>query len=387
VTDRHAIPPPDVLPDTVAGRLRPGTLLRWGFFAGVGLLAAAASGWLLYTVRDILLRVVVGLFLAVSLDPAVRWMVGKGLRRGAAVAIIFAVFAAILTAFLMSVIPPLVNQFGQLVHHTPDYLATLQRRSAQFRDLNTRYNLSARLEGLVGQVPGRLAGGVLGITGQVFGALISFLTVVVFAVYFLLDLPRLRRGVVRLFTVDRRERYGRIVDIVVDKVGDYMIGRLLIGFVGGLAAFVALEVLHVPYPLPLAIFIGLLDLIPLLGHPLGSIAAVLVSLFSRGLWPTTVLLLVFFLVYQQLENYLIGPRILTHSVDISAAAVLFAALIGAAILGVIGALIAIPIAAAVKVVLVQQIDQHEREAAGDSRPHLARRRRRPEPAPPGGRQR
>jgi predicted PurR-regulated permease PerM len=377
--DHVIAPPAGVPPDAVGSRIRPGALFRWGFFAGLGVLAAAGFGWAVFSVRDTLLRVVVALFLAVSLDPAVRYMVARGLRRGLAVAIIFSLFAAVLAAFLMSVIPPLAGQFGQLVHNMPDYLATLQQKSAQFRDLDVRFNLSARLEGLVNQVPARLAGGVLGLTGQVFGALVSFLTVVVFAVYFLLDLPRLRKGVVRLFPVDRRERYGTVVDLVVDKVGDYMIGRLLIGFVGGLAALVILEVLHVPYPLPLAIFIGLLDLIPLVGHPIGSVAAVLVSLFTRNLWPTTILLVAVLVVYQQLENYVIAPRILRHSVDISAAAVLFAALIGAAVLGVVGALIAIPIAAAVKVVLVQQIDRHERQAA---HPHVPRFLRRPEPPGP-----
>jgi predicted PurR-regulated permease PerM len=280
----------------------------------------------------------------------------------------------------MSVIPPLVNQFGQLVRHFPDFLQSLQERSARFRELNNRFQLSTRLEGVLDQLPARVTGGVLGITSQVFGAVVSFLTVVVFTVYFLLDLPRLRHGVVRLFPVERRERYAHVVDIMVDKVGDYMIGRLAIGFIAGVVAFAALQGLGVPYPLPLAIFIALLDLIPLIGHPIGSIAALLVALITKGLWPTTVLLLVVFLVYQQLENYFIGPRVLRHSVDISAAAVLLAALIGAAIIGVIGALVAIPIAAALKVVLLQQIDHYEAEANGEPpRQHPYRRRRRPEP--------
>jgi predicted PurR-regulated permease PerM len=190
-----------------------------------------------------------------------------------------------------------------------------------------------------------------------------------------LDLPRLRRGVVRLFTVDRRARYGAMVDIVVDKVGAYMIGRLAIGLMGGVVAGIALAVLGVPYALPLAILIGLLGVIPLLGHPVGSVIAVLVALFTVPLWPTTVLLILVLLAYQQVENYLIGPRILGHSVEISSAAVLLATLIGGAILGVVGALMAIPIAAAVKVLLVQQIDQHEAAAAAANlRPRWRRHR-------------
>jgi len=377
------LPPALSKPDRVQSRIRVGALYRWGFFAGLGLLSSLAAALVVYSVRDILLRVVVAVFLAVSLDPAVRWLTARGVRRALAVAIIFTVFLAILAAFLMSVIPPLVNQFGQLVRHFPDFLQSLQDRSAQFRELNTRFQLSSRIEDVLGQLPARVTGGVLGVTSQVFGAVVSFLTVVVFTVYFLLDLPRLRHGVVRLFPVDRRERYGRVVDIMVNKVGDYMIGRLAIGFIAGVVAFAGLSALGVPYPLPLAIFIALLDLIPLIGHPIGSVAALIVALITKDLWPTTVLLAIIFLVYQQIENYFIGPRVLRHSVDISAAAVLLAALIGAAILGVVGALVAIPIAAALKVVLVQQIDHYEAKAADDApRSYLPRRRRRPEPEPP-----
>ena len=377
------LPPALSKPDRVQSRIRVGALYRWGFFAGLGLLSSLAAALVVYSVRDILLRVVVAVFLAVSLDPAVRWLTARGVRRGLAVAIIFTVFLAILAAFLMSVIPPLVNQFGQLVRHFPDFLQSLQDRSAQFRELNTRFQLSSRIEDVLGQLPARVTGGVLGVTSQVFGAVVSFLTVVVFTVYFLLDLPRLRHGVVRLFPVDRRERYGRVVDIMVNKVGDYMIGRLAIGFIAGVVAFAGLSALGVPYPLPLAIFIALLDLIPLIGHPIGSVAALIVALITKDLWPTTVLLAIIFLVYQQIENYFIGPRVLRHSVDISAAAVLLAALIGAATLSVVSALVAIPIAAALKVVLVQQIDHYEAKAADDApRSYLPRRRRRPEPEPP-----
>jgi predicted PurR-regulated permease PerM len=378
---RATLPPAPSRPDRVQSRVRPGALYRWGFFAGLGLLSSVAAALVVYNVRDILLRVVVAVFLAVSLDPAVRWLTARGVRRGLAVTIIFTVFLIILAAFLMSVIPPLVNQFGQLVRHFPDFLQSLQERSARFRELNNRFQLSTRLEGVLDQLPARVTGGVLGVTSQVFGAVVSFLTVVVFTVYFLLDLPRLRHGVVRLFPVERRERYAHVVDIMVNKVGDYMIGRLAIGAIAGVVAFAALEGLGVPYPLPLAIFIALLDLIPLIGHPIGSIAALLVALITTGLGPTTVLLLVVFLVYQQLENYFIGPRVLRHSVDISAAAVLLAALIGAAIIGVIGALVAIPVAAALKVVLLQQIDHYEAKANDQpprQLPYRRRRRREPE---------
>ncbi len=368
-------PAPRDQPDRIGARLRAGALFRWGFFAGIGVIAAAAAAATVYSVRDLLIRVVVAMFIAISLDPAVRWLTARGMRRGLAVGLIFVVFLAILVAFFMSVIPPATRQIVDLAHNLPGLLGSLQEKSRRFRELNSRYHLSTRLEGLIGQLPARLTNGVLAVTGQILSALLSFLTVMVFTIYFMLDLPRLRRGVVRIFPVDRRERYGAISDIVVNKVGDYMIGRIAIALVGGVAAFIALELLHVPYPLPLAILIGLVDLIPLIGHPIGAAVGVLVALFVRGVG-SAVLLGAIFLAYQQLENYVIAPRVLKSAVDLSAAAVLLAALAGAAVLGVVGALIAIPIAAAVKVVLLEQIGRHEAEAAAQQDSHAGRRLRR-----------
>jgi predicted PurR-regulated permease PerM len=354
----------------VAASVRP-PLVRWGFFAGVGLLLAYGAAQALLSVRNLLVLILVAMFLAVSLDPAVRWLTARGLPRGLAVGLILLVLVAILAAFLVSVIPHLVSQFTTLVHTLPSYLAQLAERSRRYQDLNARYHLSQRLEGVVGQLPGRLASGALGLTSRILGGLIAVLTVLVFTIYFLLDLPRLRRGVVRLFTVDRRARYAAMVD----KVGTYMIGRLASACWAGVVAGIALAVLRVPYALPLAILIGLLNVIPLLGHPVGSVIAVLVALLTVPLWPTTIVLIAVLLAYQQIENYLIGPRILGHSVEISSAAVLLATLLGAAVLGVVGALMAIPIAAAVKVLLVQQIDQHEATAAAaDRRPRWQRHR-------------
>jgi predicted PurR-regulated permease PerM len=148
---------------------------------------------------------------------------------------------------------------------------------------------------------------------------------------------------------------------MVDKVGAYMIGNLLISLAAGLATFVVLEALGVPFAVPLAFVVALCDLIPMIGATLGAVACVLATLLTTELWPTTVIVAIFFVAYQQLENYLIAPRILRHTVSLSAAAVLLAALIGGTMLGLVGALMAIPVAAGLKVVLAERI--HARDAA------------------------
>ncbi len=350
-------------------RLRPMVLFRWGAFASLGVLATLAAVTAVYTARTVLIRAFIALFVAISLDPAVRWLVRRGVRRGLAVTLIFVLALGLVTAFLMSVIPAMIEQFHALVRDLPSYLSQLQARSARFRELSDRFNLTKQLQSLITSAPARLGSGLLGFTGRLFGALFSTLTVLVLTIYFMADLPRLRHGLVRLFPRTRRAQLGRMVDVAIDKVGDYMIGNILISLVAGLASFIAFIVLGVPFSVPLAFVVALCDLIPMIGATLGAAIAVLLALFATKLWPTTVLVAAFFLVYQQLENYLIAPRILRSTVNLSAAAVLLAGLIGATALGLVGALIAIPVAAALKVLLSEQLqarDEAEAAAAAET---------------------
>jgi predicted PurR-regulated permease PerM len=163
-------------------------------------------------------------------------------------------------------------------------------------------------------------------------------------------LPRLQRGVVALFP-RHRGRVEQIVNVLVDKVGGYMIGNIIISLFAGVSTFVCLEILRVPFALPLAVAVALTDLIPMVGAMLGAVICVVAAVFTVGVWPRGVVVLAFFIAYQQVENYLIAPRVLRNTVDLSAVAVLLVALIGGTVLGLVGAIMAIPIAAAVKVVM------------------------------------
>ena len=343
------------------GDVRPITMFRWGLYVSLGVLAVLTAGAAVYTTRAVLVRVLIALFIAVSLDPAVRMLTRRGMRRGLAVLVIFLVTGGLVTAFLVSVIPAMIHQFQALVHDFPGYFASLQERSARFRLLSDRFHLTSKIQGLIADLPGRLGSGLLGYTRRLFGALASALTVAVLAVYFMTDLPRLRHGLRKLFPKAHRARFGRIADVMVDKVGDYMIGNLLISLAAGLASFAVFAALGVPFAVPLAFVVAVCDLIPMIGATLGAVICVLAALLTTEVWPTTVIVAIFFVAYQQLENYLIAPRILRHTVSMSAAAVLLAALIGGTILGLVGALMAIPIAAALKVVLAERL--HARDAA------------------------
>jgi predicted PurR-regulated permease PerM len=337
--------------NTLAERVPPGLVFKWAVAATVGTLLVFVVSYLLYAVRDILVLVVIALFVAVSLDPAVRWLIRRGLRRSLAVTLVFLVVVLLTVLFVWSVVPPMVNQGGKLFASLPGYLERLPQESRAFRELSDRYHLTQKLTALAADLPAKVAGSAVGFVQKFLGALLSTVTVLVLTIYFMADMPRMRRGLVRLFPHKRRPQVADIVNVVVDKVGAYMIGNLIISLVAGVSAFLCLELLRVPYALPLALTVAITDLIPLVGATLGAALCVLVAIFTNGLWPAGLVVAVFFVVYQQVENYLIAPRVLRDSVDMSSVAVLLVALIGGSVLGVVGALMSIPIAAAVKVVV------------------------------------
>jgi predicted PurR-regulated permease PerM len=343
-------------------------MFRWGLYVSLAVLAVLLAAAAVYTTRAVLVRVLIALFIAVSLDPAVRALTHRGMRRSVAVLVIFAVAGGLTAAFLISVIPALVSQFQSLVHDFPGYVASLSDRSSRFRQLTDRFHLTSKVQALIADLPGRLGGGALGFTRRLFSALFDTLTVVVLAIYFMADMPRLRHNTMRLFPRARRAQAVRITDVMVDKVGSYMIGNLLISLVAGLAAFAVFAALSVPFAVPLAFVVAVCDLIPMIGATLGAVVCVAAALLTTDLWPTTVIVAIFFVLYQQVENYLVAPRILRQTVSLSAAAVLLAGLIGGTVLGLVGALMAIPVAAGLKVVLAERLQARDTGEPDAARP-------------------
>src|SRR5690349_19664877 len=350
---------PDAPPEPVAEVDAPvnfSTVFRWSMAAGLGLLTIGILAFAVYSVRAVLVQVIIALFIAVSLDPAVRFLIRRGVKRSYAVGIIFVITLAILVGFVWSLVPPLVRQATDLVANVPDYVKTLSAESKTYRDIANRYGLTQKITEYAASLPGIVGGGALGFLSGLFSAVLNVLLVVVLTIYFMLDLPRLRRGIVRLFPRNLRPRAAQAVNVVVDKVGGYMIGNLIISLFAGVSSGICLFALGVPFALPLAVFVALTDLIPLVGATIGAVGCVLVAAFTVDVWPAAVVVIVFFLVYQQVENYLIAPRVLRNTVNLSSVAVLLAALIGGSVLGVVGALMSIPIVAAGKVLMTPMVE-------------------------------
>ncbi|HZN19145.1 MAG TPA: AI-2E family transporter [Micromonosporaceae bacterium] len=352
-------------PDQPDDPVPPRTVFRWAAAGTLGVLVVLFGALAVYLLRNLLVQIVIAVFIAVSLDPAVRWLIQHRVRRPYAVLVI-AVSALLLTAGLLwAVIPPLVTQAGGLTTDFPGYLDRLRESSPTLQRLEDGLGIRERVDALARDLPERVASQAVAFARRFFGALLSLLLVVVMTIYLMLDLPRLRRSLVRLFPRRHRPQVSDVVNLVVDKVGSYMIGNLVISLIAGATAFLALTMLKVPFALPLAVLVAVTDLIPLIGATIGAVICVIVAAATGNLWPQAVLLTTFFVVYQQLENYLVAPRVLRDSVDISAIAVLFAALVGASVLGIVGALMAIPVAAALRVIVGDRIrarDEAEEEA-------------------------
>ncbi|WP_308440990.1 AI-2E family transporter [Catellatospora methionotrophica] len=335
------------------GRITAGQVFRWAAAAACGVTAVGLGLIVLWTVRGVLALVLVALFVAVSLDPAVRWLVRHRVRRPVAVGMILLVALAALAGLVIGVGPPLVRQAGQLVADLPGYIGGLDERSPFFRELSLRYGLDDRLNELAAAMPQWVATNLLGMFQTFMEGLVTTVTVVVLALYFLADMPRLRRRA-QLMAPDRhRERVRRIVDTAVDKVGSYMIGNAIVSLIAGVVAYIGLLIFDVPFALPLALIVAVTDLIPLVGATLGMAICGVVAAIAVGLWPAAIAIVVWLLVYQQIENYWIVPLVMRRSMDMPSLSVLLAGLVGVAVLGLVGALMAIPIAATIKAVIAE----------------------------------
>jgi predicted PurR-regulated permease PerM len=352
------------------------TVFRWAVAGGLGLLCVAVGAVAVYTLRALLVQLAVALFIAISLDPVVRWMIARRVKRGQAVAVIMTLTLLVTAGLVWVFVTPLVQQASSLVSDFPGYLEDLRQRSPGLHKLEVRLLLEDRINRLARELPGKVAGEAVGFTRRFLGAVVQMLLIVVLTIYFMLDLPRLRRGLVRLFPKAHRPQVSEVVNLVVDKVGSYMIGNVLISLIAGVTAFAALQLLKVPFALPLAVLVAVTDLIPLIGATLGAAVCTIVAAATTDIWPNAALLVIFFVAYQQLENYLIAPRVLRNTVDIPSLAVLVAALVGGVVMGVVGALMAIPVAAVLRVVLTARLRARDEAEDAPAPPPV------PPPLPP-----
>ena len=323
-----------------------------GLTASAGVAVTYGALRLLGSLSSVLVLIGVAFFLALGLEPAASWFVNRKLPRWAATTLVFAIFLAMVGAFVAAAVPPLAQQASELIKQAPHYLQQAQDHSSAIGRLNERFHVQQRITDTINGSGGSVVNHVVSAGSAVFGAVADSLVVIVLTVYFLVDMPRIRTNLYRLVPHSRRPRAILIGDEVFAKVGAYVLGNVLISVIAGAATFVWLMAFDVPYPLLLGIFVALLDLVPVVGSTIAGVVVAAVALTVS--LPVCIATTVFFVVFRLLEDYLLVPRIIGRAVKVPALITVVAVLIGGALLGIVGALVAIPIAAAVQL-LTQEV--------------------------------
>jgi predicted PurR-regulated permease PerM len=335
------------------GRLGPPMNRRSPFFIGMagaaGVAITIALVELVIRARPVLVLIGLALFIAAGLDPVVSWLTRRRVPRWAAVVIVLLALAGMIGGFVAAAIPPLAAQTSNLISELPHYAHALQNHNSELGRLNARYHIQQRLSQLLATRGSSLIGGVLGAGALVLGTLTSTLLVMVLVVYFLAGMPQIKRFCYRLAPGSRRTRVILLGDEIFTKVGGFVLGNVVTSVIAGLGTYLWMLAFGIPYPILLALFVGLLDLIPVIGSTIGGAVVAAVALTVS--LPAAIATLAFYIAYRLVEDYLITPRIIGRTVEVPAVVSLVSVLVGGALLGIVGALVAMPVAAALRLLL------------------------------------
>jgi predicted PurR-regulated permease PerM len=339
------------------GMGRPGPPLHrsnpfvFGFFAALGVLVAWGLWNALGQAKSVLILLIVSMFIAVGLNPLVEWFMRRGLKRGLAVGVVFLLVLLAFAGVGFAIVPVVTDQINSLIKNAPDWLDLLTK-SRTLKDLDNKYHYIQKATDYI-QDPAlaqRAFGGILGVGKVVANALFSAFTILILTLYFLASLPAVKRAAYNLVPASRRTRVSILGDEVLGRVGGYVSGQFTVAMTAGFCCFVFLEIVGLrDYAVALAIVVVFTDFIPMVGGLIGCVIITLVGL-TDGVW-TGVACLAYGVIYQQVENYVVAPRIMRRAVDIPGAVTVIAALLGGALLGVVGALLAIPTAAAALLII------------------------------------
>ena len=323
-----------------------------GFLGALGVFLAWFLTQALIQARSVIILIVVSMFLAVGLNPIVESLMRRGMRRTMAIAIVFLVVIAAFVGFGFAVVPPVAEQSDEFVQNIPQYLDDL-RGNSTIRQFDDDYGVIQKAQDYVtsGDLGQRLFGGLIGVGRIVINAVFGAFSVLILTLYFLASLPSMKRQAYRLVPATRRERVQLLADEVLTRIGGFVSGAFTVAFIAAVTSYIFLLTVGLPYALALAVFVGLLDLIPLVGATIAAVGVTILGFIESPV--VGVACLVFYIAYQQFENYVIYPRVMRRAVDVPAALTVVAVLLGGALLGIVGALLAIPVAAAILLVVRQ----------------------------------
>jgi predicted PurR-regulated permease PerM len=336
----------------------------WARVAAAFLLVAAVAG-LMWALRGIILILLASLVLAIGLQPAIRWFERRGFQRGWGLAAILVGGLLLFGGMAVVLVPFIASQLGDLVERLPEFVDRAREAPGILGSLVDYLGIDGMVTG------GETSGGESGIdplqvASDLAGTVFSLLTVLVVTPYFALEYPSLKIWAVRLLRPKHREDFLSVMAESTDLIANYIVGNLVISVIAGVFTFAGLWLLDIRFALALAAWVALTDVIPAVGATIGAAGVAVVVAFQGTDKLIAAMILLF--VYQMLENYVIAPRVMNRAVDLSPATVIVALLIGGSLAGLVGALLALPVAAMIKVVAFQlfvpeRLDSVRREVA------------------------
>jgi predicted PurR-regulated permease PerM len=319
-----------------------------GFVGAFGVLVAYGLFKALGQLSQVITLLVVAFFLTLTLNPLVEALSRRGLRRSLSVAIVFVGLIAVFTALGFVVVPPVAQQGGLLADNAPKYLDGLVHNRF-IQDFDSHYHVVQRFQGEFekritdSNFMSGVFGGVLGAGKALASGFFSFLTVLVLTLYFLASLPTVKHAAYAMVPASRRPRFISLSEEIMRRVGSYAIGQVAVATLNAVCSWIMMTIVGIRYAAVLAVAVGFLGLIPMVGASLGAAVVSLVAVFDDP--KKAAYALIYYVVYQQIENYFVAPKIMQRTISVPGAVTVVAALAGGTLLGILGALLAIPVAA------------------------------------------
>lgn len=339
------------------GNYRISNAFQLGLLGGLGVLTALVLGGAVSTLANVITYVAAAIFIALGLEPIVTKITSMGLQRKFAILIVMASLLLVIAILIAAVFPTLASQAANFVENAPAFLTGV-REIPLFIQIDTQFggSVSSALisagEYLADSANWpKMLGGVVQVGLSIFNGFFGALIVLVLSLYFMASMSGFKSWIYGLIAASKREKFADITEQIATSVGRYVMGQVTIGIIQSVLVFILLSITQVPFALVIAAIAFLLGLIPLVGT---ITAATIASLVALSVSPTTAIIVaVSYLIYMQIEAYVISPRIMSRAVQVPGAVVVVAALAGGALLGVLGALVAIPIAASIILVIRQ----------------------------------
>jgi predicted PurR-regulated permease PerM len=326
----------------------------FGFVATLGVLSAIVLLRALESVSQIFVLILVSLFLATGLNPGVEALRKRNLSRGSAVAVIFSSVILFVVFFAFVVVPPVVSQGTNLIQNAPELLDNLMKNST-INSLNDQFGIIDTLQSRLNSVTsdGTLListfGGVIGVGQSILSGFFTALTILVLTLYFITSLPQATSLGLSLVPASRRDRVGKLTNAVIERIGIFVGSQILIAAMAGVFIVLLSTVLSLPSPIAIGMIVFVVALIPLIGHFIGAGVVTLIALTQSPL--IGLVAFVTYVLYVQIENYVVTPRIMKRTLSVPGAVTIISALIGSSLLGLVGGLLAVPVAASIILIL------------------------------------